>query len=62
MPSPMIGDPKHWRDRAAKMRGLAVKMAGSHAAILMNDLAIDYEESADLAALKAKSPQNAVRR
>jgi hypothetical protein len=59
----MLADnPKHWRDRAAKMRGLAVKMAGSHAAILMNDLAIDYEELADLAALKAKSPQNAVRR
>ena len=59
----MLADnPKRWRDRAAKMRGLAVKMAGSHAAILMNDLAIDYEELADLAALKAKSPQNAVRR
>ncbi len=36
-------DPQHWRERAAQMRGLAVKMAGSQAAILMNDLAADYE-------------------
>ena len=28
-------DPQHWRDRAAQMRSLAVKMAGSEAAILM---------------------------
>jgi hypothetical protein len=47
----MLADnPKRWRDRAAKMRGLAVKMAGSHAAILMNDLAIDYEKHAEKAA------------
>ena len=45
-------DPQHWRERAAKMRALAVKMAGSHAAILINDLAVDYDELADRAALK----------
>jgi hypothetical protein len=37
-------DPQHWRDRAAQMRALAVKMAGSEAAILINDLAADYEK------------------
>jgi hypothetical protein len=34
-----ISDPQHWRDRAARIRGLAIKMLGSEAAILMNDLA-----------------------
>lgn len=33
-------NPQHWRDRAARMRALAVKMAGSQAAILINDLAV----------------------
>jgi hypothetical protein len=49
MPPPMIGDPKHWRDRAARMQAMAVKMAGSLAAILMNDLAIHYDNLADQA-------------
>jgi hypothetical protein len=57
----MIGDPKHWLARAARMHALAVKMAGSQAAILMNDLAIHYEELADQA-LKDKSPPNGHRR
>ena len=39
MRAPIIVDPEHWRDRAARMQALAVKMAGSLAAILMNDLA-----------------------
>jgi hypothetical protein len=55
-------DPQHWRDRAAKMRALAVKMAGSQAAILINDLALHYDELADQAALKGKSPRNGKRR
>jgi hypothetical protein len=49
----MLADnPKHWRDRAATIRGLAIKMAGSHAAILMNDLAVDYDKQAETASLK----------
>ena len=47
-------DPQHWRDRAAQMRGLAVKMAGSQAAILMNDLAADYEKLAERAEIRTK--------
>jgi len=43
---------QHWRERAAQMRLLAVKMAGSQAAILINDLAVHYDELADQAALK----------
>ena len=58
----MVDDPKHWRDRAARMQALAIKMAGSLAAILMNDLAIHYEELADQAALKGNSPPNGKRR
>ena len=48
-------DPQHWRDRAAQFRSLAIKMAGSQAAILMNDLAVHYDELADQAALKEKA-------
>jgi hypothetical protein len=45
-------DPQHWRDRAAQMRSVPVKMAGSEAAILINDLAVHYDELDDQAALK----------
>jgi hypothetical protein len=55
-------DPQHWRDRAAQLRSLAIKMAGSQAAILINDLAVHYDELADQAALKGKSPPNGKRR
>jgi hypothetical protein len=53
-------DPQHWRDRAAQMRALAVKMAGSEAAILMNDLATDYEKLAERAEIRAngKKPRS----
>jgi hypothetical protein len=51
-------NPQHWRDRAAKMRSLAVKMAGSEAAILINDLAIHYDNLADEAVLKGESQPN----
>jgi protein subunit release factor A len=53
-------DPQHWRDRAAQMRELAVKMAGSEAAILMNDLATDYEKLAERAEIRAngKKPRS----
>jgi hypothetical protein len=40
-------DPEHWRNRAAQMRSVAGKMAGSDAAILMNDLAAEYDKLAD---------------
>jgi hypothetical protein len=52
-------DPQHWRG-AAQMRSLAVKMAGSEAAILSNDLARDYEKLAERAATKAngKKPRS----
>jgi hypothetical protein len=39
-------DPQHWRDRAARLRDLAIKMMGTEAAILMIDLADDYERTA----------------
>jgi hypothetical protein len=53
-------DPQHWRDRAAQMRALAVKMAGSEAAILINDLAADYEKLAERAEVRAngKKPRS----
>jgi hypothetical protein len=47
-------DPQHWRERAAQMRALAVKMAGSEAAILINDLAADYEKLAERAEIRTK--------
>ena len=46
-------DPQHWRDRAAQMRSLAASMAGSNAAILMNDLAADYDKIAERAEIRA---------
>jgi hypothetical protein len=59
MPPAIIGNLKHWRVRAAKMRELAVKMAGSHAAILLSDLAVHYDELADQAALKGQTGSDA---
>jgi hypothetical protein len=38
---------KHWRDRAVKMRALVATMKDTHAHILMNDLADDYDKLAD---------------
>ena len=43
-------DPERWHKRAAQMRSLAIKMAGSDAAILMTDLADDYDRLAERAA------------
>ena len=40
-------DSKRWRDRAAQIRGIAIKMQGTEAAILMGDLANDYDKMAD---------------
>ncbi len=60
MPPTDADDPQHWRDRAAQMRALAVKMAGSEAAILMNDLATDYEKLAEREEIRAngKKPRS----
>jgi hypothetical protein len=62
MPPRRTNDPKHWRDRAAQMRALALTMTDSETTILMNDLAADYDKLADRAAIKAngkKPPTNA---
>jgi hypothetical protein len=40
-------DPKHWQDRAAQMRALALTMGDPRAAALMNDLAAHYDNLAD---------------
>jgi hypothetical protein len=53
MPPHKTDDPQHWRDRAAKMRSLAVTMAGSNAGILLADLAAEYDLMAERAAIKA---------
>ena len=60
MPPRNTNDPQQWRERAAQMRALAVKMAGSEAAILINDLAADYEKLAERAEIKAngKKPRS----
>jgi len=49
-------DSKHWRDRAAQIRGIAIKMQGTEAAILMGDLANDYDKFATTTS--AKPPKN----
>jgi hypothetical protein len=62
MPPREINDPKHWRDRATKMRSVAVTMADTQAAILLADLAAEYDRMAERAAIKAngkKPPSNA---
>jgi hypothetical protein len=53
MPPRNINDPQHWRDRAAKLRALARTMPNPNAAILMIDLAVDYEKRAETAAIEA---------
>ena len=41
-----VDDAKHWRERAAKMRELARTMTDTGPAVLMNDLAADYDKMA----------------
>ena len=45
-------DPKHWHDRAAHMRLLALQVKGPEAAA-MQKLADDYDKLADRALLRA---------
>jgi hypothetical protein len=40
-------DSKHWRERAAQIRDIAIKIQGTEAAILMGDFANDYDKFAD---------------
>jgi hypothetical protein len=53
-------DPQHWRDRAAQMRALALIMGDTEVAILIRDLATDYDKLAERAAIKAngKKPRS----
>jgi hypothetical protein len=59
MPARDTNDPEHWRKRAAQMRTLAGAVSGE-AAILLNDLATDYEKLAVRAANRAngKKPRS----
>ena len=45
-------DPQHWRERVAKMRELARTMADPNAAILMIDLAAEYDKLAERADIR----------
>jgi hypothetical protein len=58
MPPRETNDPQHYR--AAQMRSLAAKMGGSDAAILMTDLAAEYDRLAERVAIKAngKKPRS----
>jgi hypothetical protein len=53
-------DPQQWRDRAAQMRALALTMGDTEVAILIRDLATDYDKLAERAAIKAngKKPRS----
>ena len=44
-----IRDAKHWRDRAAQMRALALNIDLPEARALIEDLALDYDKMADKA-------------
>ena len=56
MPPRIIGDPKHWRGRAARMRTLAITMVETQAGILLTDQAGHYDELAERALIKANGP------
>jgi hypothetical protein len=60
MPPRETDDPQHWRDRATKMRSVAVTMANTQAGILLADLAAEYDRLAERAAIKAngKKPRS----
>jgi hypothetical protein len=48
-----VNDPKHWRDRAAEMRVLAVSASDMNTMAIMLRLADDYDRLADRAAMRA---------
>jgi hypothetical protein len=49
VPARDINDPKHWRDRAAEMRAIAVWMKNPETTATMLRLADDYDKLADRA-------------
>jgi hypothetical protein len=51
LPSPH-NDPQHWRDRAKKMRELARTMADPQSAVLLTDLAAEYDKLAERADIR----------
>jgi hypothetical protein len=58
MPPRNGNDPKHWRDRAAKMRALARTMMNPNVAVLFSDLAADYDKLADKSAIEANGKKH----
>jgi hypothetical protein len=46
MRSALANDSQYWRHRAIKMRAVVATMKDTHAHILMNDLADDYDRLA----------------
>jgi hypothetical protein len=49
MPRGTVGEPEHWRERAAAMRALTIGMKNSDALAIMLKLADDYDKLADRA-------------
>jgi hypothetical protein len=55
-------DIERWRARAEKMRALAGTMTDPNAAILMNDLAADYDKLAERTRVKGRRQNATVKR
>jgi hypothetical protein len=51
-----INDPKHWRDRAAELRSLAMVTVDDQTQDIMYRLADDYDKLADRTAERAAKP------
>jgi hypothetical protein len=56
-----VRDLKHWRDRAARIRAVAVTMADTQAGMLLTDLAVDYDKLAEAVAIKATGESPALK-
>jgi hypothetical protein len=61
MSSRNTNDPKHWHDRAAQMRAVALTMDDPEGVILMTDLAADYEKFAEEVASVAPAESQRVK-
>jgi hypothetical protein len=59
MPSGLISDPSHWRERAADARRLADQMTDPVAQQVMLGIADDYDRLADRAQRRATSTPTA---
>ena len=57
MPESYINDPKHWRDRADELRGLANDVADPAAREKMLRIAEDYEKLAKRAERRSSDPK-----